>query len=598
MPEEFAKSSEGVKDKRLESLIELVEKEINLYARQLTSQITRLSEIGIALSAEHELDKLLEMIVDEARRFTSADAGTLYILENNHLQFKILQNDTFKVRMGGTSGQEIKLPPVPLTKSNVSSFAALTGETTNIPDVYDAQGFDFTGPRKYDEATGYRSKSMLVVPMKNQDNEIIGVLQLLNSKDLRSGEVVPFADEYVTLTKSLASQAAVAITNTRLLHDMENLFDAFVNVMATAIDERSPYTGGHIKKVAALGVMMCETLNDINNGKYPEIDSPYKERFKSSTFSKDQLKEMKIAGWMHDIGKITTPVHVVDKSTKLETIIDRVELVKQRFYTIMETERGKWLALKLSMVEAGKKSDEISAEEAAFNERVAKIKDDLAFIINSNKGGEFMDDAKVDRVREIASRKFHCDGVEMNYLTEDETENLVIRKGTLLETERKMMQDHAVLTIKMLDKIPFTKKLANVTKFAGAHHETLDGKGYPNGLKGDEIPLGARILALVDFYEALTATDRPYKKPMPIAKAFDILKMEVDHGKLDGDLFDVFVKTGMHDRMQKLFPPPAQAQQAPPSQPQAPPQQSQAQTQQAAPQNQAPAAKPSLANKT
>jgi HD-GYP domain-containing protein (c-di-GMP phosphodiesterase class II) len=568
--EKIATIQVELNDTEPESFPESVQNEINRHVRKYISQIGRLSEIGIALSSEHDLDKLLEMIVDEARLFTSADAGTLYILDDNHLHFKILQNDTFKVRMGGTSSMELKLPPVPMVKSNVSAYSAITGETTNIPDVYNAEGFDFTGPRKYDEATGYRSKSMLVVPMKNQEGEIIGVLQLLNAKDTTTGEVVPFGEEYVALTKSLASQAAVAVTNAKLLRDMENLFDSFVNVMATAIDERSPYTGGHIKKVAELGVMMVETINDINDGKYPDLKLGNMERFREKRYSKDQLKEMKIAGWMHDIGKITTPVHVVDKSTKLETIIDRIALVTQRFHTIMALQKLDWLEKKNEMQKSGAPPEEIEAGERRLEERMAKLKDDLAFVTGANKGGEFMDDSKVARIKEIASNKFSFLGSEQNYLTEDEALNLCIRKGTLLETERKVMQDHIVLTIKMLEKIPFTKKLANVTRYAGAHHECLDGTGYPKKLKGDEIPFEGRILALVDFYEALTATDRPYKKPMPTKKALEILQMEVDHNKLDKDLFELFVKAGVCERFLKKYPPPEPADAAPQKQTLAP----------------------------
>ncbi|MBI5179229.1 MAG: GAF domain-containing protein [Nitrospinae bacterium] len=548
-------------DRKLEMLLGTVQKEISTYAWQITSQIKRLSQIGIALSSEHDLNKLLEMIVDEARLFTSADAGTLYILEDSHLQFKIMQNDTFKTRMGGTSGKEITLPPVQLVKSNVSAYVALSGETVNIPDVYDAQGFDFTGPRKYDQATGYRSKSMLVVPMRNQEQEIIGVLQLLNAKDLRTGEVVPFADEFVALSQSLASQAAVAITNAKLLRDMENLFDSFVTVMATAIDERSPYTGGHIKRVADLGVMVCETINAINEGKYADVK-----------FSKDQLKEMKIAGWMHDIGKITTPVHVVDKSTKLETIYDRVDLLRQRFMTIEAIERGQWLERKVGLIQSGAPRNEIEAGEAALDAAVAKLKDDLVFLTATNKGGEFLDDSKIARLKEIAAKTFRADGKDLPYLTEDEVANLSIRKGTLLDSERKIMQDHIVVTVKMLEKIPFTKKLANVARFAGAHHEALDGSGYPKGLKGDDIPLEGRILMLVDLYEALTAHDRPYKKPMPINKVFDIMKFEAEKGKLDKDLWELFQKEDIHGKFTAQYdalppmpvpPPPAPAEQKP-----------------------------------
>lgn len=541
---EYGNKAELLEDKRIDLLLSNGQKELGEYVLRITSQINRLSQIGIALSAEHDLHRLLEMIVDEARLFTMADAGTLYIVENSHLKFEIMQNDTFKTRMGGTSGNEITMPVVPLSKANVSAYVALTGETVNIPDVYVAQGFDFTGPRQYDHATGYRSKSMLVVPMTNQDNEIIGVLQLLNAKDPKSGEIIPFGDEFVALTKSLASQAAVAITNAKLLRDMEYLFDSFVKVMATAIDERSPYTGGHIKRVAALGVMICEVINNIDEGRFADVH-----------FSKNQLKEMTIAGWMHDIGKITTPVHVVDKSTKLETIIDRLEMVRNRFEMIEGVYRCEWLERKVEMMKSGMPEVEIAAEEAIAEERKAKLRDDMEFIAASNKGSEFMDDSKVSRIKEIGSRIYLANGVEKRYLTEDEVANLCIRKGTLLPSELKIMRDHIVLTIKMLEKIPFTKNLAHVTQFAGAHHECLDGSGYPKGLKAEQIPLEGRILMFADIYEALTATDRPYKKPMPIEMALNILKMDVEKGKLDKDLFELFIKENIHERFQKMFIP-------------------------------------------
>lgn len=541
---EYGNKAELLEDKRIDLLLSNGQKELGEYVLRITSQVNRLSRIGIALSAEHDLHRLLEMIVDEARLFTMADAGTLYIVENGHLKFEIMQNDTFKTRMGGTSGNEITMPVVPLSKANVSGYVALTGEAVNIPDVYVAQGFDFTGPRQYDQATGYRSKSMLVVPMTNQDNEIIGVLQLLNAKDPKSGEIIPFGGEFVALTKSLASQAAVAITNAKLLRDMEYLFDSFVKVMATAIDERSPYTGGHIKRVAALGVMICEVINNIDEGRFADVH-----------FSKNQLKEMTIAGWMHDIGKITTPVHVVDKSTKLETIIDRLEMVRNRFEMIEGLYRCEWLERKVEMMKSGMPEVEIAAEEAIAEERKAKLRDDMEFIAASNKGSEFMDDSKVNRIKEIGSRIYLVNGVEKSYLTEDEMANLCIRKGTLLPSELKIMRDHIVLTIKMLEKIPFTKNLAHVTQFAGAHHECLDGSGYPKGLKAEQIPLEGRILMFADIYEALTATDRPYKKPMPIEMALNILKMDVEKGKLDKDLFELFIKENIHERFQKMFIP-------------------------------------------
>ena len=527
-------------DFRLQNLLGLLETEINEYASHLTLQIERLADIGIALSGEHDQDKLLEMIMDEARRFTMADAGTLYMFKKDEkgeekLFFEILQNETLGVRMGGTTGEKIELPPVELRKSNVSAYAAITGKSVNIPDVYESDLFDFTGPRKYDEQTGYRSKSMLVVPMRDHEDVNIGVLQLLNARDPKSGAVIPFSKDFESLTMSLASQAAVAISNARLITGMEELIDSIVTVMATAIDERSPYTAGHIRRVAELGVALCKTINEQKTGV-----------FSFTNFNDDQLKEMRIAGWMHDIGKITTPVHIVDKATKLQTLFDRVEMLKTRFMTIEATEHSAWLEKKLEMYKKGTPAKKIAEEEKQTEERIGRIRDDLKFLVNANSGGEFMDDERMDRVTVIAQKTFSFNGKDKHYLTDDELQNLLIRKGTLLDSERKVMQDHAAISIRMLDKIPFTKKLKNVPRYAGGHHEAIDGSGYPKGLKGDEIPLEARILALVDFFEALTASDRPYKKAMPIDQVMKILRNEVEKKKLDKDLFELFEREGFH----------------------------------------------------
>jgi len=508
--------------------------EVSSGSGHLQAQLKRLFEIGIALSSEKNLDRLLEMIVDEAMRCTCADAGTLYIMEDNRLHFKIMANSTLNTRMGGTSGKPITLPPVALSRENVSTYVALSGETVNIPDVYTAEEFDFTGPRKYDETTGYRSRSMLVVPMRNQDDAIIGVLQLLNAQNAKTGEVVPFSTDYVALTESLASQAAVALTNAQLIKDLEVLFDAFIRVMATAIDERSEYTGGHIRRVAELGLMICDAINRTNEGPLADV-----------TFDEDSMKEMTVAGWMHDIGKVTSAVHIMDKATKLQTIFDRIAMVEERFAHIRTVIEKEWLERKVELLVNGAPQEKIENGESALVERLQKLQDDLDFVRKSNAGGEFMSDDKLERIKEIGARTYRTNGDDRRYLSDDEIENLCIRKGTLLGSERQLMQDHIVVTIKMLDQLPFPKHLARVTDWAGGHHECVDGTGYPKGLGGDELSLGARILALADFFEALTASDRPYKKPMPLAKALSILQGEVDRNKLDKDLFELFLQSGI-----------------------------------------------------
>ncbi|MCX8026558.1 MAG: GAF domain-containing protein, partial [Thermodesulfovibrionales bacterium] len=303
---------------------------IQSYADEQIQHIKKLSEIGIALSSVQELTNLFELIVDEARSFANADGGTLYLVneEEQTLEFVIVQNDTMKTRMGGKSGP-ITWKPVPLivdgkpNHSNVSSYVANTGKTVNIADVYEAQGFDFSGTRRFDAGTGYRSMSMLVVPMKNKDNEIIGVLQLINALDKQTKKPIPFLPSLVSLVESLASQAAVAITNVRLYKSLENLFDSFIQVIATAIDEKSPYTAGHIQRVQRLTMDIANAMNEEDEGV-----------FKDFYLNEDEMRELSIAAWMHDIGKITTPEYVVDKSTKLEGIFDRIEVIKARYEII------------------------------------------------------------------------------------------------------------------------------------------------------------------------------------------------------------------------------------------------------------------------
>ena len=501
--------------------------------------IKQLTEIGLALSAEKNISKLLEMILDEARDLSNADAGTLYIVDDDkmHLCFEIMQNDTMKTRMGGTSGIEITLPKVPLyingqpNHSNVSSYTALTGEIVNIPDVYEAEGFDFTGPRKYDSTTGYRSKSMLVIPMKNHENEIIGVLQLLNAKDIKTGEVVSFFTEYVNLVASLASQAAVALTKTQLIQDLKNLFYSFIKSIATAIDEKSPYTGGHIKRVVFLTMMLAEEINKAADGP-----------FKNVYFNEDEMEELRLAAWMHDVGKITTPEYVVDKSTKLQTISDRIFLIETRFCLIAKLIENKYLNQKIEVLKSGKNiKTAIKRIDQELGGKIGLIYNELDFIKTCNKSGEFMDDDKIKKIKSIAEKTYLVDNKKHYYLTEDEVKNLCIRKGSLTKEERKIIENHAAMTLKILKQLPFPRKLANVPEYAAAHHEKLDGSGYPRGLTEKEMPFQSRIMAVADIFEALTAKDRPYKKPMKLSQAVKIMGFMKKDKHIDPDIYDLFI---------------------------------------------------------
>ncbi len=525
-------------DDRLNSLLVGVVNEVKAYADQLMGQLQQLSDIGRSLSGEYDLNSLLEKILVQACEFASADAGTLYILEDNVLKFKIVQNKSLNIRMGGESGEPITFDPVELKESNVSAFVALNGIPVNIQDVYDTDLFDFTGPKKFDESTGYRSKSMLVIPMRNHESDVIGVLQLMNAVNPKTGEVVPFSPDFENLTESLASQAAIAITNAKLINDMEGLFESFVKVMATAIDEKSPITGGHIRRVANLTQTMAHVINEQNEGSFKEV-----------SFSRDKLHELRIAAWMHDIGKVTTPVEIIEKAKKLQTIFDRIEFIDLRLQFLIQNSRLEALEKRQALMEKGAPPEELEKLQRETQARQEELKDVRKFIHYCNQPSEFLADEAVERLQEIAKKIYtDIDGNPCNYLQEDEVKNLSIRKGSITEEERTIMQNHASITLRMLNQIPFTKKLKNIPNFAGAHHECINGKGYPLGLKDEEIPFEGRLMAVTDIAEALTASDRPYKKAMPLDNVYRILTAMANNNELDADMVDLFIKQNVYDR--------------------------------------------------
>ena len=534
-------------NRMLNKLLKNVVKEVKFYAEDQIKHIKQSAQIGLALSVEKNINRLLEMIVSEARALSSADAGTLYVVDKQreHLCFEILQNDTMNIRIGGTGKLKSNMPDVPLyldgqpNYSNVSSYVALTGETVNIPDVYKAEGFDFTGPRNYDKSTGYRSKSMLVIPLKNHENDIIGVLQLLNSTDAETDEVISFSPEYMNLVASLASQAAVAMTNAQLIEELKKLFSAFIKSIATAIDEKSPYTGGHVNNMFGLTVMIAEKINETDKGHFKDIH-----------LSDDEMEELKMAAWMHDVGKITTPEYIIDKATKLQTICDRIKLVETRFLLIIKSVENESILRKLENLKkekSGKKTGELEIDllDAAAAENIKKIQEELEFVKACNSPSEHMDDNAIKHLKEIGKKTYTLNGQKLPWLTEEEVENLCVQKGTLTKKERGIIENHARMTLKMLEQLPFPKNLANVPNYASAHHEKLDGSGYPRGLFGKDLPLQSRIMAIADVFEALTARDRPYKKPIKLSRAIKILEFMKKDKHIDPDILDLFIKSGV-----------------------------------------------------
>ena len=544
----------------ISKLLETVPSNLRGYIDSLQNQISNMSAIGLALSKEKDMDKLLEMILLEAKRISNADGGTLYMMtDDQRLKFSIMITDSLNIHMGGTSGKEIPFYPVKLymddgqpNKTMIAANAGLTGDTINIPDAYKAKGFDFAGTKAFDEKTGYRSKSFLTVPLKNHEDEIIGVLQLLNAQDIKTKKVIPFSDSVQKSVEALSSQAAVAITNKNLIKDLEVLFESFIKLIASAIDAKSPYTGGHCSRVPEITMMLAESVNEINDGPFAGIQ-----------FTDKEMYELKIAAWLHDCGKVATPEAVVDKGTKLETIYDRIHTVATRFEVLKRDEEIKYLKKQLkiqkddSLIENEKK-EALKKARTLYLKRIKQQEDDKSFIEESNVGGEFMSQDRKDRVNKIASYRWKDNGSPKPFFSEDEIYNLCISRGTLTPEERKIINDHIVVTIDMLEQLPYPKHLRNVPEFAGGHHEKLDGTGYPKGLNHSEMSVQAKIMAIADIFEALTARDRPYKKGKTLSQAMRILGFMKNDAHIDTELFEVFVKEKIYLKYAESFLDPEQ----------------------------------------
>ena len=512
------------------------------------ASITQLNKIGMALSSEHDLDTLLELILTELKTLTNADAGTLYLksADEQALEFNVVQTDSLGIHMGGTH-EPIEWKPLQLysedgseNREMVAVLCALEGKVVVIDDVHSTKAWDFTGTRMFDASTGYRSKSMLVIPMRNHEEEIIGVCQLINRIDPLSGAVVSFTPADREIALSLASQAAVALTNTQLINDLTVLLRSFIQSIATAIDEKSPHTGGHIRKVAKITELMSEAINASDEGVFKDVQ-----------YGAQELEELQIAALMHDIGKITTPEHVINKTTKLETIFDRIEIVKMRF-ELLKKERE----LAFYKAKADRDGEGHEELEEVFRKELETLDEEMAFLESINIGGEAMQQEHIDRVHMIAKREWSAAGKKAPLLSEDELNNITIAKGTLNDTERHIINDHARISLEMLQQLPFPKKLRRIPEIAGSHHERLDGKGYPMGLSAEELSLEARILAFADIFEALTASDRPYKEAMRMSLVKTIMESMAEQNALDKDIVRFFYENGLHIRygLQELKP--------------------------------------------
>lgn len=521
---------------------------------ELLENIERLNRIGVALSAERDNARLLEMILLGAKEITNADGGTLYtVTDDERLKFEIMRTDSLGIAMGGTTGKTIPFPALPLYREDgtpnnnmVAAYAVLSDTAINIEDAYEAEGFDFSGTRKFDQNTGYRSKSFLTIPMKNHEKEIIGVLQLLNATDPKTKRVIAFSPEKQQLAESLASQAAVALTNQNLIEGLKNLFESFIELIADAIDEKSPYTGGHCRRVPELAMMLAQAGIDAKKGP-----------FKNFSMSDKEMYELRIAAWLHDCGKVTTPQEVVDKPTKLSAIFDRIDLIATRYEVLKRDAEIEMLRAKVKALENG---DPVYASrlEKSFRQKIMQYDEEFAFLYHANFGGEFMRPEDQQRVMEISRRNWKLKGKSQPFLSENEVENLNIARGTLTNAEREIINNHIVVTIDMLEKLPYPKALRRVPEYAGGHHERMDGKGYPRGLTREQMSIPARMMGIADIFEALTARDRPYKKAKTLTESLFILgKMKMDH-HVDPDIFDLFIRDKIYLKYAQQFLEPEQ----------------------------------------
>ena len=471
-----------------------------------TQHMQTLLDICAALSAERDREALLSRILDAAMDLTACDGGTLYLLEEDGLHFCRMVTRSFGLRQGGHD-DPITLPPVPLKPSHVCARAVLENRLINVPDVHQDQEFDFSGARRYDAMTGYHTRSMLVTPLANDRGELIGVLQLINALT-ENGLPTDFTPGMEPLVTALASQAAISLTNMQYAEQITELLDSLVGALSTAIDQRTPYNANHTRNMAKYAARFLDWLERTGN----EWD-----------FDNDRRRSFLLSVWLHDVGKLVVPLEVMDKATRLGPALERVE---SRFASMALLDRIALLEGRL--------------DEAAFSAKTAEREEALALIRKANTAG-FLPDESIAAIEDLAKRTYTDEtGAERPWLTEEERVCMTVRKGTLTAAERAVMEGHVTATARILEQVAFPRQYARVPKWAAAHHELLNGKGYPDHRTAESLPREVRLLTILDVFDALTARDRPYKPPMPVEKALAILHSMAREGGLDEEILALF----------------------------------------------------------
>lgn len=482
-----------------------------------SEDVKKILEVGVLLSAERDLDRLLDEIISRVMDLVRCDGGTLYLREGDFLRFKILRNRSMGTRVVYSEADMGNyLPPVPLAMENVCAAALLENRTIRVADVRRCSDYDFSGPVRYDAMTGYHTQSVLATPVRNREGEGIGVIQLINALD-QAGEAIAFPEEWALVLESVASQAGVAIQNAWYIRQIKELFRSFVKAMSQAVDERSRYTGNHTRRMAACGDRFLTWLN-----------RQAEERGQPAPFSPERREEVLMSVWLHDVGKIATPLEVMDKAARLSPLQE--QQLRSRFREMALLCRLDRREGRLSEAAA----ENLTRELAEAGERLGTL----------NRAG-FVTDENLAWLEEVRRRTYTDEAGQVHpWLTGEEFAMLSIRKGTLSSAERAEMEKHVEITDRLLSQIRFSPELSHVRQWAAGHHEFLSGGGYPRHLKGEEIPLETRIITILDIFEALTASDRPYKPGMPAEKALSILReMAEREGKLDLALTEQFARS-------------------------------------------------------